>query len=326
MAEASGSPAASAARSEALRVWLAMLTIYVVWGSTYLGIRIVVADLPPLVTAGSRFLIAGTIVALVLVVRSGPARLRVDRRQLAGAVLVGAALLLGGNGLVMIAEQTVPSAMAALLIASEPLLVVLLRRLTRERIPGTTLVGVLVGFVGVACLVVPAWTGAGGDPLGMALLLLASFSWAVGSFISSRTTMPRDPFVSTSIQMLTGGALMLALGLLSGEPFEPLTWASSPDAFVAWLYLIFVGSLAGFTAYTWVLQHAPISRVATYAYVNPVVALILGVVILQEVVTPSMLVGGALIVASLALIVRNESLQPTPEVAPLRPAPADEVA
>ncbi|HEY8168445.1 MAG TPA: EamA family transporter, partial [Candidatus Limnocylindrales bacterium] len=211
---------------EALRVWLAMGTVYIVWGSTYLAIRIVVADLPPLVTAGTRFLIAGSIVALVLAIRSGIRHLRVDRRELAGAVLVGAALLLGGNGLVVLAEQTVPSALTALIIASTPLWIVLLRRLARERIPGSTLAGVLVGSVGVACLVVPAWTGAGADPFGIALLLLAEISWAVGSFVSSRTTMPRDPFVSTSYQMLTGGGLMLAVGLLAGEPFEPLSWVS----------------------------------------------------------------------------------------------------
>jgi drug/metabolite transporter (DMT)-like permease len=290
--------------SDALRVWLAMLTVYIVWGSTYLAIRIVVTDLPPLVTAGTRFLIAGVIVALAVLVRSGP--LRLGRRQLAAAMLVGAALLLGGNGLVVIAEQTVPSAFTALMIASTPLWVVVFRWIFRERIARGTLVGVVVGFAGVACLVVPAWTGGAADPLGVVLLLLAAFSWACGSFISSRATMPRDPFASTAIQMLTGGAPGLQLVAAS---HEPETWAASADAFLAWLYLIFIGSLAGFTAYTWVLQHAPISRVATYAYVNPVVAVILGVVILGEIVTPAMLLGGGIIVAAVALIIRNESVQ-----------------
>jgi drug/metabolite transporter (DMT)-like permease len=275
-------------------VWLAMLTIYIVWGSTYLGIRIVVADLPPLVTAGSRFLIAGSIVALAVLVRSGPGHFR---------------LTLGGNGLVVLAEQTVPSGFAALIIGSEPILVILLRRLWGERIPSGTLVGVVVGFVGFAFLVLPAWTGGGADPLGVVLLVIASLAWAGGSFISSRVPMPPDPFASTAIQMLTGGALLLTFGLLTDEPFQPLTWVQYPDAFAAWLYLIFVGSLAGFTAYTWVLQHAPISRVSTYAYVNPVVAVVLGVIILGETVTPAMFIGGAIIVASVALIIRNETLQ-----------------
>ena len=286
-----------------------MLTIYLVWGSTYLAIRVVVADLPPLVTAGSRFLIAGSIVALAVLVRSGPSRFHLTRQQLMAAMLVGAALLLGGNGLVVIAEQTVPSAFTALIIASTPLWIVIFRRIFGERISTGTLIGVVVGFVGVACLVVPAWTGGGIDPFGIALLLLAELSWACGSFISSRASMPPDPFASTAIQMLTGGALMLAIGLARGEPFDPLTWPQSHDAFLAWLYLILFGSLAAFTAYTWVLQHAPVSRVATYAYVNPVVAVILGVIILGEVITPAMLIGGAILVASVALIIRNETLQ-----------------
>ena len=295
--------------SDALRVWLAMLTVYLVWGSTYLAIRIVVTDLPPLVTAGSRFLIAGAIVALAVLVRSGRDHFHLTRSQLMAAMLVGAALLLGGNGLVVLAEQTVPSAFTALMIASTPLWVVVLRRVFGERIARGTLVGVVVGFVGVACLVVPTWTGGGADPLGVVMLLVAAFSWACGSFISSRATMPVDPFASTAIQMLTGGTLLLATGIVAGEPFQPLTWADSPDAFLAWLYLIFIGSLAGFTAYTWVLQHAPISRVATYAYVNPVVAVILGVIVLSEVVTPAMLLGGGIIVAAVALIIRNETLK-----------------
>ena len=303
-----------------------MLTIYLVWGSTYLAIRVVVGDLPPLVTAGSRFLIAGAIVTLAVLVRSGPSRFHLTRQQLIAAILVGAALLLGGNGLVVIAEQTVPSAFAALIIASTPLALVVLRRIFGERISTGTLIGVVVGFAGVACLVVPAWTGGGADPFGVALLLLAELSWACGAFISSRASMPPDPFASTAIQMLTGGALMLAIGLARGEPFAPLAWPQSQDAFRAWLYLIFVGSLAGFTAYTWVLQHAPVSRVATYAYVNPVVAVILGVIILGEVITPAMLIGGAILVASVALIIRNESLQPgDPGPAPVAAVPVEEI-
>jgi drug/metabolite transporter (DMT)-like permease len=302
-------PHADAASSDAVGVWLAMLTIYLVWGSTYLAIRILVADLPPLVTAGMRFLIAGAIVGVAVLIRSGVGCFRLSRRELAGAVLVGAALLLGGNGLVVLAEQTIPSAFTALILASEPLLVVVLRRVWGERISAGTLVGVAVGFAGVACLVLPAWTGGTADPFGVALVMLASVSWACGSFISSRAAMPPDPFASTTIQMLTGGALLLAAGLLAGEPFQPLTWAASTDAFLAWLYLIFIGSLAGYTAYTWVLQHAPISRVATYAYVNPVVAVILGVVILGEVITPTMLLGGGIIILAVALIIRNETLK-----------------
>lgn len=295
-------------RADELRVWLALLVVYVVWGSTYLGIRIVVHDLPPLLSAGTRFLTAGAIVALVLLVRSGPGRLRVSRERLAGAMAVGALLLFAGNGLVVLAERTVPSAHTALIIASTPLWVVVLRTITGDRVAAGTLVGVGVGFLGVGVLVVPAGLGGSVDLFGVLLLVGASACWATGSFASSRLAMPTDHLVSTAVQMLAGGSLMLVAGTLRGEPFAPAAWAESRDAFLALLYLIFIGSLAAYTAYTWLLQHAPISRVATYAYVNPVVAVILGAVILREEISPAMVVGGAVIVSAVALILRHEAI------------------
>ncbi|KRT62683.1 MAG: Permease of the drug or metabolite transporter (DMT) superfamily [Chloroflexi bacterium CSP1-4] len=294
-------------RAEELRVWLALLVVYVVWGSTYLAIRIVVADLPPLLSAGLRFLLAGSVVAVAVAIRSGPGRLRVERRRLASVALVGALLLLGGNGLVVLAEQTVPSALTALIIASTPIWVVVLRTITGDRVARGTLLGVAVGFVGVGALVVPAGLSGNVEALGLGMLIIASICWATGSFVSSRLPLPADPFVSTSYQMLAGGALMLVAGTLRGEPFAPATWVETPDALLALGYLVVFGSLAAFSAYTWLLQHAPISRVATYAYVNPVVAVVLGAVILSESITPAMLVGGAVIVTGVALIIRHEA-------------------
>ncbi|MGH2408581.1 MAG: EamA family transporter [Candidatus Limnocylindrales bacterium] len=300
------SPGRSAASDE-LRVWLALLVIYVVWGSTYLGIRIVVHDLPPLLSAGLRFATAGAILALAIVLRSGLSRLRVEPRRALGAVVVGALLLFFGNGLVVFAEQTVPSAIAALIIASTPLWVVVWRTVTGDRVPRGTLVGVAIGLVGVGLLVVPSGIDGTIDPLGAVLLIIASISWASGTFASSKLALPSDPFVSTSLQMLAGGAFMIGAGFLRGEPFQPATWIDSPAAVVALLYLVFVGSLGAFTTYTWLLQHAPVSRVATYAYVNPVVAVILGAVILTERITPPMIAGGAVIIAGVALITTYES-------------------
>jgi drug/metabolite transporter (DMT)-like permease len=294
-------------RSDDLRVWLALLVIYVVWGSTYLGIRVVVHDLPPLLSAGLRFTTAGTILALAIVLRGGPARLRVERRRVLGAIVVGALLLMAGNGLVSLAEQTVPSGLAALIIAGTPVWVVVWRTVTGDRVPRGTLAGVAIGLIGVALLVVPSGINGTIDPLGLVLLVIAEISWASGTFASSKLALPRDPFVSTSFQMLAGGILMLGAGFLRGEPFAPLTWINSQASFLALLYLIFVGSLGAFTTYTWLLQHAPVSRVATYAYVNPVVAVILGAVILSEQITPSMIVGGAVIIAGVALITTYES-------------------
>jgi drug/metabolite transporter (DMT)-like permease len=309
-ASAAGRPVPATSRgpgSEELRVWLALLVIYVVWGSTYLAIRVVVHDLPPLLSAGLRFTVAGAILALALLVRSGPSRLQVERRRVLGAIVVGALLLMFGNGLVVLGEQTVPSALTALIIASTPLWVAVWRTVTGDRVPRGTLLGVAIGFLGVGLLVVPAGMSGAIDPLGATLLVVASASWATGTFVSSKLALPSDPFVSTSFQMLAGGVLMLGAGVLRGEPFQPATWIDSQGAFLALLYLVFVGSLGAFTTYTWLVQHAPVSRVATYAYVNPAVAVILGAVILNEQITTPMIVGGAVIVTGVALITTHEA-------------------
>ena len=224
---ARGEAASTPAPSGAL-VWAALLVVYTVWGSTYLAIRIVVEALPPLASAGVRFLIAGTVVAGVLVLRGGLARLRVRPGELAAAGLVGVLLLFGGNGLVNMGEQSVPSALAALIIASVPLWVMLMRRATGQVVAPATLVGVLIGFGGVALMVVPAGLDGSVDPLGLATLVLASFFWASGSFLSTRLRLPRDPFALTAYEMLLGGLALLAGGLALGESFDPALIAAHP--------------------------------------------------------------------------------------------------
>lgn len=287
-------------------VWAALWVVYVVWGSTYLAIRIMVRTLPPLLTAGGRFLIAGTIMWVWLLARHGWAHVRVTRREVAASALVATALLFGGNGLVTLAERRgAPSSLAALIIASVPLWVILLRRLTRERIGVGTLVGVAFGFTGVALLVLPGSRPAGADALAIGLLLAAAAFWASGSFFSRSLPMPADPFVSTATQMLTGGVVLLVAGLVSGESIGTARFETS--SVVAFAYLVVAGSLLAFTAYVWLLQNAPISKVATYAYVNPVVAVFLGWFVLSERITVTTLVGSAAIVASVAFIVRKES-------------------
>ena len=294
----------------AWKVWASLWIVYIVWGSTYLAIRVMVETMPPLLTSGVRFTTAGVIAYAWLRIRRGRAGVRVTRSELAASALIGAALLLGGTGLVSIAEEEVPSGLAALVIASTPLWVVLLRRVFGERISGGTLLGVLVGFIGVGILVVPG-EGGGHAPLwGLALLVMAAGSWASGSFFSKRLELPKDPFLSTVMQMLTGGGIMILAGLVRGEAAGLAFDRFSGRSIVAVLYLIFIGSLLAFTAYTWLLQHAPISKVATYAYVNPVIAILLGSVILNEEITTLILVGAALIIASVAFIVRKESAGP----------------
>jgi drug/metabolite transporter (DMT)-like permease len=286
-----------------LAIWSALGSVYVIWGSTYLAIAIAVQTLPPLFSAGLRFCVAGVILLGVIAVRRG---LRVGREQLLGAAIVGLLLLVGGNGFVVLAERTVPSGLTALIIASVPLWIVVFRRIAGDRIHVSTFVGVAVGFAGVAFLVVPQGASGAADAGGLLLLLVASVSWALGTFLAPRLRMPQDALLSTGIQQLAGGIVLVVLGAAMGElgRIEPSTW--SANSLLALGYLIVFGSLVAFTAYSWLLQHAPVSLVSTYAYVNPVVAVFLGALILAEPVTPSIVIGAAIIVAAVAFIVTRE--------------------
>ena len=304
-----------------MRLWAALTTIYVVWGSTYLAIRVMVETVPPLLGSGVRFLVAGAIFAAVLVARRGAGALRVSRRELASCAAVGAALLLGGNGLVAVAEQHVPSGLAALVVASVPLWVVVFRRASGEAIRAATALSVVAGFAGVAILLAPGERPGGAPVGGVLVVVAAAFCWASGSFASSRLPLPRDPLRSTAVQMLCGGALMLAVSLLAGEG-AGVRWSQvSADSLLAFAYLVLAGSLAAFTAYVWLLRNAPVSQVATYAYVNPVIAIALGAVILGEELTPLVLAGAGVIVASVAVTVRREGARPR-----ARPATASAAA
>jgi len=278
-----------------------------VWGSTYLAIAIAVQTLPPFLSAGLRFLVAGVLLSAWLVVRHGRNALRVDRAQLGGAALVGALLLAGGNGLVVLAERTVPSGLTALIVASVPLWIVVFRLVARDRISPSLVFGVLAGFAGVAFLVIPRGASGEVDPFGLLTVLTATFSWALGTFASPRLRLPRDPLASTALQMLAGGMVLLIVAAAIGEPAhaDPATFSTASLAAMA--YLVVFGSLVAFSAYTWLLQHTSVSVVSTYAYVNPVVAVALGAVVLGEAVTPSMLIGAAIILAAVAFIVSRSA-------------------
>jgi drug/metabolite transporter (DMT)-like permease len=290
-------------------LWAALATIYVVWGSTYLAIRVMVETMPPLLAAGTRFATAGAIFWLALRLTGGAERVRATPRQIAGAGLIGVLLCFGGNGLVTVAEQEVPSGLAALIIGSVPLWVVLMRTAHGDRVPAPTLAGVVLGFGGLALLVLPG-DRPGEAPLwGVLLVVAAAAFWASGSFYSSRTALPSDPLASTAWQMLLGGGAMLLVGLIAGEAGDVRPAEFSTDSVIAFAYLIVVGSLFAFTAYVWLLQHAPISLVATYAYVNPMIAIFLGWAILDEEITLSVVAGALAIVLSVATVVRREADQ-----------------
>jgi drug/metabolite transporter (DMT)-like permease len=289
-------------------VWTALGAVYVIWGSTYLAIRVMVETVPPLLGAGVRFVLAGALLLAVLAARGGGlSRIRVDRALMLKVAAIGTLLAAGGNGLVTVGEKHVPSGLASLIVASVPLWIVVYRTAFRDRVAGATLAGVAFGFAGVALLLLPG-NRPHGVPLGATLIIVvAAASWGLGSFWSQRTRMPSDPLVSTGWQMLAGGVALTIASLASGEAADAHLGSFSAKSLLCLLYLILIGSIVAYSAYTWLLQHAPISQVATYAYVNPMVAVALGAVFLGEAVPTTMLAASALILIAVAAIVRNEA-------------------
>ncbi len=304
-------------------VVVALLTVYLVWGSTYLGIKYTVADLPPLLAMGVRFLLAGALIAGAVLLLRGRAAFRMSRQETVTAALCGLFLLVGGNGLVAIAEQDVDSGLAALLIAGTPLWVVVLRAMLRDRPSTATLFGLLLGLAGVALLLLPGISGSAA--LGPLLLVcLSSLLWSCGTVLATRRPMPADPFATTVVEMAVGGAAMVMLGSAGGEWTRLDLGAVRSSSWIAFAYLVVVGSLAGYSAYVWLLARAPLSLATTYAYVNPAVAVALGALFLDEPLTPSVLVGGAVIIVAVAVVITAESRsrrRPTPsDAVPAEPA------
>jgi drug/metabolite transporter (DMT)-like permease len=299
-------------------VAIALLVVYIVWGSTYLGIRVVVKEAPPFLGMGSRFFTAGILLGAVVAFRSGIGRLRVSRKELLGCAAVGLMLPVLGNGLVSVGENKgAPSGVTALLIASAPLMIAIFRFAAGDRPKAMSVVGLLLGFVGLTYLVLVGRHSGGADrvPIGAALIVLfASTCWAFGSWVQPHLSLPDDAFVMTVHEMWIGGAIMLVVGPLTGERFHFSAYTA--NTYLAWSYLVVFGSMVAFSAYVWLLGNAPISLVATYAYVNPVVAVALGALILDEPITSAVLVGGAVIVVAVAIVISVERVR--------RPLPAPE--
>ncbi|MBD9356178.1 EamA family transporter [Methylomonas albis] len=288
------------------KVWAALLAVYLVWGSTYLMIRFVVETLPPFLSAGLRFLVSG---AILLAWRRLAGDAAPTLRQWRSAAVVGIMLLLGGNGLVCWAEQTVPSGVAALIIGAVPMFLVIADALRPNGVRPTlrVLVGLVIGFMGIYLLVGPS-VFADGMPLnmsGVAALLLASLLWALGSIYSKTADLPKTALMTTGAEMLAGGFALLLVSVLS-ENWQLFSIAQvSTDSWLALAYLIGFGSMVGFASYAWLLQNAPIPLVATYAYVNPLVAVFLGNWFAQEPLTPRILSASAIIIG--AIIFMNSS-------------------
>lgn len=291
-------------------IWAALITVWIVWGTTYLAIRVVNRSIPPLLGASARFLVAG-MVMLALTARRGP---RPTARHWRNAAIIGALLVFGGNGLVSLAEDSISSGLAALLVALVPLwLATFDRVLFGKRLRPMAVVGLIGGFGGATLLAAGSISG-GSDPLGVVLVIVATLLWTFGSLFARKAELPARPLVGTGMEMLCGGGVQLAVGLALGE-LADLRWeAITPASAAAVGYLVVFGSLFAFSCYVWLLRVAPTSLVATYAFVNPVVAVLLGAIILDEVLTARILIAGAIIVSSVALIVISQRGSPTPSL------------
>lgn len=280
-----------------------LLVLYVVWGSTYLAIRIMVRTIPPLSGAGVRFVIAGLVLFGWCALRAGRWP-RLDRKELGGAAVTGVLVIGGGLGLLTLGEHTVPSGLAALVIASMPLWVVVFRLLSRERPRLSVLIGLLVGFIGVAVLLVPAGLAGPVALTGLLILTASAIAEAAGTFVTPRLVLPADPALTAGVQMLVAGPLLIVVGVAAGEHLDPARWSGA--SIWALVYLVGPGSVIAFGSLIWLLTHTPVSVATTYAYVNPAIALVLGRLLLDERITTGVVLGGVLVIAAVVLVLRGE--------------------
>jgi drug/metabolite transporter (DMT)-like permease len=305
MTRAAPTPAA------ALPTALALLTVYIVWGSTYLAIAYVVDTMPAFLSAGARHLVAGIIMLGFLWLyarlrRKGEPGERVTWAHWRSAAIIGILLLVGGNGFVVLAEQPglLPSGLAAVLVATVPIWLNLFDAILERRRPsGLVIGGVAAGFVGVVILLLPAEGIAEVSPFGVGLVVFATLSWAVGSLYQRRAPLPRSPWMGTGMEMAIGGVALVLLGVVTGEPGRTSVVDFSTESIVALAYLIVFGSLLAFSAYIWLLNNAAVSTAATYAYVNPIVAVALGAWLRSEPITPRTLLAAAIIIGAVVAMV-----------------------
>lgn len=294
---------------------MAFAAVYFLWGSTYLAIKYAIETFPPFIMAGSRFLFAGGVLFLIAYTR--PDFERPTRSQWKTAFIVGTLLLLGGNGGVVIAQHYVSSSLAALIVAAEPFFIVILSWLWLGNARPNMQVGLglVIGFFGVALLITGHGYDNGGSKdiwvwFGAFVVLISTIFWAVGSIYGLRSPVPRSSLLSAAMQMLCGGSMLMLTSLIRGEWFTFDVSTISGRSWLAVGYLILCGSLAGYTAYSWLLKNSQPSRVATYAYVNPVVAVFLGWSIAGEQITAQMFLGAVIVIISVILVTRYSSSKP----------------
>lgn len=295
-------------------VWTALAAVYVVWGTTYLAIRISNETLPPLMAAGLRFVIAGGVLYAWAIRRGDREGDRPRTEHWRSALFVGLGLIVGGNGGVVLAERTIPSGIASLIIALVPLWMALVDRvLLRHRHGWATVGGLVLGFGGAA-LLIDGVSGRTAPLSGMLVAVGATMCWTAGSLYSRTAKLPSRPLVGAGMEMMIGGAILVAVGALRGELALLRPEAFSGRSLLALVYLITVGSWVGFTCYVWLLRNARTSLVSTYAYVNPVVAVFLGWLILDESIGLRTVMAGGIIVAAVALIISAGKGTATPDL------------
>lgn len=305
------------------KIWIALIALYVVWGSTYLAIRFAVETIPPFLQAGLRFFISGLILVLWRRAAGDEMPTRIQWRSV---TIIGALLLLGGNGLVSFAEQRIASGVAALIVGTVPLWLVLIEALRPGGVKPTrqAIVGLVVGFGGIYLLVGPSETTGKlqFDAIGTVAVIIASFLWSLGSIYSRSADVPKSALMTTGAEMLAGSAPIFLVSLVLGE-WRGFNFSQvSTESWLGLIYLITFGSMIGFVAYIWLLQNAPISLVATYAYVNPLVAVFLGNLFAREPLTPRILAATGIIIGSVIYI--NWARQAKVKTEPLQSAAGGE--
>lgn len=305
--------------SKSQMTWLSLWTVYLIWGSTYFAIAYVIESMPPLLAMGIRFLIAGLLLALIISFRQGAGELKIPRAELRSSLLMGFLLLGFGIGTVSIAQAYVPSGIVALIIAALPLWIAIFRTISGERLAKTSWLGLAIGFAGVALLLKPGSISPVSEIensklfLFMLLVLLGNIGWALGTFLAPRFPLPNNTLVFTAYEMLAGGVSLTLAGFIKGESISDFLDATR-WSWLWFVYLIIFGSIAAYSAYLWLVANAPVSLTATYAYVNPIIAVALGAIFLDELITGGYAIGGLIILIGVILVVSVERIKKEPAI------------
>ena len=301
-----------ATRSNSSKMWLSLWTVYIIWGSTYLAIAISIKTMPSLAAMGLRFLIASALLALWVGLKQGWHELRITKREFWSTALLGGMLLGVGIGTVSLAERYVPSGIVALIIAAMPLWISLFRVIAGDRPTKLSWAGIAIGFIGVGLLLRPGQVKApsrvtSGELLfWMMAVLLANLVWAFGTYMTPRFQTPKNSLMVTTVQMFAGGVSLFTVGMIHGDSLSQFFHASAFSWF-GWSYLVVVGSVIAYSAYLWLVGNAPVAMTSTYAYVNPVIAVILGAIVLSEPISLPMIVGAATVILGVILVITAES-------------------